>query len=86
MKSKPNFEIDIVRGNQTLSFTCSYNSEPGASGADDNYSMKLSFIEIINFHLIIQSVEYSWHVFIFVKLIINLWKKKVLLKEVCFDF
>lgn len=38
MRSKPNFEIDIVRGKQTLAFTCSFNSEPGASGADDNYN------------------------------------------------
>lgn len=38
MKSKPNFTVDIVRGNQTLGFTCSFNSQPGASGADDSYS------------------------------------------------
>ncbi|XP_012275248.1 complement component 1 Q subcomponent-binding protein, mitochondrial [Orussus abietinus] len=38
MKSKPTFEIDIVRGNQTLGFRCSFNSEPGASGADDSYN------------------------------------------------
>lgn len=38
MKSKPNFTVDIIRGNQTLGFTCSFNSQPGASGADDNYS------------------------------------------------
>lgn len=38
MKSKPSFSIDIVRGNETLGFTCSFNSEPGASGANDNYS------------------------------------------------
>lgn len=38
MKSKPTFTVDIVRGNQTLGFTCSFNSQPGASGADDNYS------------------------------------------------
>ncbi|XP_058806861.1 complement component 1 Q subcomponent-binding protein, mitochondrial [Phymastichus coffea] len=37
MKSKPNFEINVRRGGQTLSFTCSFNSEPGASGADDAY-------------------------------------------------
>ncbi|KAK2588536.1 hypothetical protein KPH14_006315 [Odynerus spinipes] len=38
MKSKPTFTVDIIRGNQTLGFTCSFNSEPGASGADDNYN------------------------------------------------
>ncbi|XP_011696923.1 PREDICTED: complement component 1 Q subcomponent-binding protein, mitochondrial [Wasmannia auropunctata] len=38
MKSKPNFTVDIVRGNQTLGFTCSFNDEAGASGADDNYN------------------------------------------------
>ncbi|XP_034941879.1 complement component 1 Q subcomponent-binding protein, mitochondrial [Chelonus insularis] len=38
MKSKPNFNIDIVRGNRTLGFSCSFNNELGASGADDNYN------------------------------------------------
>ncbi|XP_020297190.1 complement component 1 Q subcomponent-binding protein, mitochondrial [Pseudomyrmex gracilis] len=38
MKSKPSFTVDIVRGNQTLGFTCSFNSQPGASGADDSYN------------------------------------------------
>ncbi|XP_014477589.1 PREDICTED: complement component 1 Q subcomponent-binding protein, mitochondrial [Dinoponera quadriceps] len=38
MKSKPSFTIDIIRGNQTLGFTCSFNSQPGASGSDDNYN------------------------------------------------
>ncbi|XP_032668014.1 complement component 1 Q subcomponent-binding protein, mitochondrial [Odontomachus brunneus] len=38
MKSKPTFSIDIIRGNQTLGFTCSFNNESGASGADDNYN------------------------------------------------
>jgi len=38
MKSKPNFSIDIKRGNQTLGFTCSFNNEPGASGADEGYN------------------------------------------------
>lgn len=44
MKSKPSFTVDIVRGNQTLGFTCSFNSEPGASGADDSYSKHRLFI------------------------------------------
>lgn len=38
MKSKPSFTIDIIRGNQTLGFTCSFNNEPGASGANESYS------------------------------------------------
>ncbi|KZC11217.1 PREDICTED: complement component 1 Q subcomponent-binding protein, mitochondrial [Dufourea novaeangliae] len=38
MKSKPTFTIDIVKGNQTLGFSCSFNNEPGASGANDNYN------------------------------------------------
>lgn len=38
MKSKPNFSIDVKRGNQTLGFTCSFNNEPGASGADEGYN------------------------------------------------
>jgi len=38
MKSKPTFTVDIVRGNQTLGFTCSFNKQAGASGADDSYS------------------------------------------------
>ncbi|XP_076666213.1 complement C1q binding protein P32 [Andrena cerasifolii] len=38
MKSKPTFSIDVVRGNQTLGFTCSINNEPGASGANDSYN------------------------------------------------
>lgn len=32
MKSKPNFEIDIVRGNRTLSFTCSFLQGAPAEG------------------------------------------------------
>ncbi|XP_071581326.1 complement component 1 Q subcomponent-binding protein, mitochondrial-like isoform X1 [Temnothorax nylanderi] len=38
IKSKPTFTVDIVRSNQTLGFTCSFNNQPGASGADDNYN------------------------------------------------
>ncbi|XP_029173515.1 complement component 1 Q subcomponent-binding protein, mitochondrial [Nylanderia fulva] len=38
MKSKPTFTVDIIRGNQTLGFTCSFNNQPGASGADDSYN------------------------------------------------
>ncbi|XP_014211092.1 complement component 1 Q subcomponent-binding protein, mitochondrial [Copidosoma floridanum] len=38
MKSKPNFEINIKRGNQNLAFSCSFNEEPGASGSSDEYN------------------------------------------------
>jgi len=38
MKSKPHFHIDIVKGNQTLGFDCSFNNEPGASGADESFN------------------------------------------------
>ena len=51
MKSKPNFEIDIKRGNQTLSFTCSFNNEPGSSGANESYSMYIFIIDVIFFSL-----------------------------------
>lgn len=46
MKSKPNFTVDIKRGNQTLGFICSFNSEPGASGANDNYNDVFGIDEI----------------------------------------
>jgi len=42
MRSKPSFTVDIVKGNKTLSFSCSFNSQPGASG-DENYSMFIPF-------------------------------------------
>uniref|UniRef100_T1H2T9 Complement component 1 Q subcomponent-binding protein, mitochondrial n=1 Tax=Megaselia scalaris TaxID=36166 RepID=T1H2T9_MEGSC len=32
MKSKPQFEVDIVRGNTTLSLTCSFLNEPAQEG------------------------------------------------------
>lgn len=38
MKSKPSFNVDISRGNQTLGFSCSFNNEPGASGSDESYN------------------------------------------------
>ncbi|XP_076637683.1 complement C1q binding protein P32 [Colletes latitarsis] len=38
MKSKPNFTVDIMRNKQTLGFTCSFNNEPGASGASEEYN------------------------------------------------
>ncbi|XP_024867457.1 uncharacterized protein LOC112451804 isoform X3 [Temnothorax curvispinosus] len=46
MKSKPTFTVDIVRGNQTLGFTCFFNNQPGASGADDNYNNIFGINEI----------------------------------------
>jgi len=38
MKSKPNFNIDVKRGKQTLAFSCSFNSQPGATGASDEFN------------------------------------------------
>ncbi|XP_053609562.1 complement component 1 Q subcomponent-binding protein, mitochondrial isoform X1 [Plodia interpunctella] len=35
MRSKPQFEVDIVRGDTTLGFTCSYLQEPPPSTADE---------------------------------------------------
>lgn len=44
MKSKPNFTVDIVRDNQTLGFSCSFNNQAGASGSEDNYSKQMIII------------------------------------------
>lgn len=43
MKSKPTFTVDIIRGNQTLGFTCSFNNQPAVSGAD-SFSMYTAII------------------------------------------
>lgn len=32
MRSKPRFEVDLVRGDQTVSFTCSFLEEPAQEG------------------------------------------------------
>lgn len=40
MKSKPNFEVDIVRGDTTLSFTCSFLQGPPAEG---EYGKRIRF-------------------------------------------
>lgn len=69
MKSKPNFDIDINRGTQTLSFTCSFNSEPGASGADDAYSKYQFGIDI---GALSKALSTEWYSSIFI-LIIYLW-------------
>lgn len=36
MRSKPNFEVDIVKGDTTLSMTCSYLNNPPAEGEYGN--------------------------------------------------
>lgn len=36
LKAKPTFEVDIVRGSQTLSFTCSFISAAGAAPQQEN--------------------------------------------------
>lgn len=38
MKSKPEFHIEIIRGNQTLSFTCSYSNDAKSNASDQNYN------------------------------------------------
>ncbi|XP_037971071.2 complement component 1 Q subcomponent-binding protein, mitochondrial isoform X1 [Plutella xylostella] len=35
MRSKPQFEVDLVRGDRTLGFTCSFLQEPPPSSADE---------------------------------------------------
>lgn len=35
LTSKPNFAVQISRGKQTLGFSCSFNSTPGATGEED---------------------------------------------------
>ncbi|KAJ8731104.1 hypothetical protein PYW07_004268 [Mythimna separata] len=39
MRSRPQFEVDVVRGDTTLGFTCSYLQEPPAAGGSaDEYN------------------------------------------------
>ncbi|XP_026739140.1 complement component 1 Q subcomponent-binding protein, mitochondrial isoform X1 [Trichoplusia ni] len=35
MRSRPQFEVDLVRGDTTLGFTCSYLQEPPTAGSDE---------------------------------------------------
>lgn len=35
MRSKPQFEVDLVRGDTTLGFTCSFLQEPPATAGDE---------------------------------------------------
>ncbi|XP_013186962.2 complement component 1 Q subcomponent-binding protein, mitochondrial [Amyelois transitella] len=35
MRSKPQFEVDIIRGDTTLGFTCSFLQEPPSTNADE---------------------------------------------------
>lgn len=37
MRSKPNFEIDIIKGGKTLSFSCSYIYEKELENQEDSY-------------------------------------------------
>lgn len=46
MKSKPNFEVDIVRGNKTLSFTCSFLQEAAAEGEYSEYFFMMQFATV----------------------------------------
>ncbi|KAK0162627.1 hypothetical protein PV327_006391 [Microctonus hyperodae] len=38
MQSKPNFTIDIVHGQQTLGFSCSFTDDDGASNGNETYN------------------------------------------------
>lgn len=38
MRSRPQFEVDVIRGDTTLGFTCSFLQEPPSTNADE-YSM-----------------------------------------------
>lgn len=35
MRSKPQFEVDLVRGDMTLGFTCSFLQEPPSTSAEE---------------------------------------------------
>ena len=35
MRSKPQFEVDLVRGDTTLGFTCSFLQEQANAGSDE---------------------------------------------------
>lgn len=42
MRSKPQFEVDLVRGDTTLGFTCSFLQDPPSTNADEySESMKV---------------------------------------------
>lgn len=53
MKSRPTFEVDIIRNGKTLSFTCSFMQEPDATGGSlqtDAYS-KCVFLLLILYYI-----------------------------------
>lgn len=35
MRSKPQFEVDLVRGDTTLGFTCSFLQDSASAGSDE---------------------------------------------------
>jgi len=44
MRSRPHFDVDIVKGTQTLTFSCSYAVEDGeqqAEGGQEDYSKEI---------------------------------------------
>jgi complement component 1 Q subcomponent-binding protein, mitochondrial len=41
MRSEPGFEVELVRGNQTLGFTCSF-VHPEQQNPDDEYRKQFS--------------------------------------------
>lgn len=42
MKSKPQFEVEIVRGKSNLSFTCSFIADAGQQGTGESYGKDVS--------------------------------------------
>jgi len=46
MRSRPNFEIDIKKGNQTLSFSCSYIRDTPVEASQDDYTDNFIIDEI----------------------------------------
>lgn len=42
MRSRPQFEVDLIRGDTTLGFTCSFLQEPPPAGGDE-YSMSQKY-------------------------------------------
>lgn len=49
LRSKPNFEVDIVRGGQTLSFSCSYSGAGDAEPDNEGYNDAFCIDEVTLF-------------------------------------
>lgn len=40
MRSRPQFEVDLVRGDTTLGFTCSFLQDPPSASGDEYSKLK----------------------------------------------